>query len=265
MVADLCLPQAASQQKKCVYRKRQWDSARILADAVLCVDGFRVNIYMRAILLILLLTGCAVPVAELRQSAAEGASGVVYAVAEPTVPESMPRPPARPSQLHLTAVSQTDPLTVAAQYLGYTETEHRSQLREFLGVDPRRTEWCAAFVNSVIAATGGSGSESVSEYPLLARSFLEWGIPVDHKQEDPKPGDVVIFPRGRQSWQGHVGFYVDTVSVDGKLYWQILGGNQSNSVSMDLYVPARALGVRRAPEPVVITRNLFDVIRSWFV
>ena len=211
---------------------------------------------MRAILLITLLAGCAVPVAELRQSASEGASGVVYAVAEPAVPESVPRPLRRPVD--------ADTLAVAGEYLGYTETQHRQELTAFLGVDPRRTEWCAAFVNSVLARTGTAGSSSVSEYPLLARSFLDWGVPVDHKNEDPRPGDVVIFPRGRQSWQGHVGFYVNTVTVDGREYWQILGGNQSNSVSLDLRPPDRALAVRRAPEIVVAARNLFDVIRSWF-
>lgn len=214
---------------------------------------------MRAILLITLLTGCAVPVAELRQSAAEGASGVVYAVAEPTVPESMPRPLPRPVD-----TADADTLTVAGKYLGYTETQHRQELTAFLGVDPRRTEWCAAFVNSVLAATGTVGSSSVSEYPLLARSFLLWGVPVDHKHEDPQPGDVVIFPRGRQSWQGHVGFYVNTVVLDGREYWQILGGNQSNSVSLDLRPPERVLAVRRAPLTEVVSRNLFDVIRSWF-
>lgn len=220
---------------------------------------------MRAILFIFAVSGCAVPVAELRQSAAESASGVVYAVAEPAVPDSVLRPPPRPDKLLLAAGTPTDTLAVASEYLGYTETQHRSELTAFLGVDPRRTEWCAAFVNSVIAATGGSGSESVSEYPLLARSFLDWGTPVDHKHEDPQPGDVVIFPRGRQSWQGHVGFYVNTVVVDGREYWQILGGNQSNSVSVDLRPPDRALGVRRAPETKLATRNLLDVIRGWFV
>lgn len=211
---------------------------------------------MRAILLILLLAGCAVPVAELRQSASEGASGVVYAVAEPDTPETVTRPLRRPTD--------ADTLAVAGEYLGYTETQHRPELTAFLGVDPRRTEWCAAFVNSVLARTGTAGSSSVSENPLLARSFLLWGVPVDHKNEDPRPGDVVIFPRGRQSWQGHVGFYVNTVTVDGREYWQILGGNQSNSVSLDLRPPERALAVRRAPEIVVAARNLFDVIRSWF-
>jgi hypothetical protein len=89
---------------------------------------------------------------------------------------------------------------------------------------------------------------------------------VDHRKETPKPGDVVVFPRGRQSWQGHVGFYVDTVSVDGKVYWQILGGNQKNSVSVELYPASRAIGVRRAPVQVVQeSKGLFHWINRLFV
>jgi uncharacterized protein (TIGR02594 family) len=148
--------------------------------------------------------------------------------------------------------------------VGYTETHNREELRLFMGVDPRSTEWCAAFVNSALHSVGQAGSESVSNHPLLARSFVDWGVPVDHKEQDPEPGDVVVFPRGRQSWQGHVGFYVDTVTIDGKDYWQILGGNQNNAVTIELYDPRRAIAVRRTPEPVRETRGLLDVIRSWF-
>lgn len=213
--------------------------------------------------MISLLAGCsAVP--ELRQTAAERASSVVYAVTEPAAPESVPRPPPRPRLILASVADPVDTLAVAEQYLGYTEADNRQQLRAFLGVDPRSTEWCAAFVNSVLEDTGQPGSSTVSEHPLLARSFLAWGEPVDHKQEDPRPGDVVIFPRGRQSWQGHVGFYVDSIEVDGKLYWQILGGNQKNSVSIELYNPDRALAVRRAPEPQQQALTIIDIIRSWF-
>lgn len=226
---------------------------------------------MRAILLLTFaLAGCsAVPFAEFGQTVGETASSVVYAVAEPDVPP-MPqtRPVARPEPV-LYSVSavrvQTDnPLSTARQFVGYTETHNRQELREFMGVDPRSTEWCAAFVNSVLHSVGQPGSESVSAHPLMARSFTDWGVPVDHKEQEPKAGDVVIFPRGRQSWQGHVGFYVDTVSVDGKAYWQILGGNQNNAVTVELYDPRRAIAVRRAPEPIREARSLIDIIRNWF-
>ena len=154
-------------------------------------------------------------------------------------------------------------LSTASSMVGLHERKNRAELKSIIGIDPVNTEWCAAFVNSILNLNGIPGSEVVSQYPLLAKSFLYWGS----YAMTPEFGDIIVFPRGNQGWQGHVGFYVDTVSVDGKLYWQILGGNQKNSVSIELYSPDRALAVRRAPDRVqmVESRNLLEIIRSWFV
>jgi uncharacterized protein (TIGR02594 family) len=137
------------------------------------------------------------------------------------------------------------PVDIAALWVGSHQSYDRHALGEFMGIDPVRTEWCAAFVNSVLAEAGIPGSDSVHPYPLLARSFTRWGSRVDRDQI--QLGDVVVFPRGRAGWQGHVGFYTETVWVDGVEYWAILGGNQSNSVSIDLYPAGRAIAVRRWP------------------
>lgn len=132
----------------------------------------------------------------------------------------------------------------AVEYIGLDERTDRSAIRELVGVDPVRTEWCAAFVNAMLELDGVPSLNTLSHpHPLLARSFLEWGLPVDASAV--KRGDLVIFPRGRSSWQGHVGFYWGTVSRDGVTYYQILGGNQSNRVGIELYRADRALGVRR--------------------
>ena len=131
-------------------------------------------------------------------------------------------------------------VNTAQEYIGLSEWRDRRELKELVGVDPVRTEWCAAFVNAILNMDGIPGSESVSENPLMARSFLQWGEPVE--PEDIKRGDVVIFPRGNQGWQGHVGFYVGKTQEG---YWLILGGNQSNQVRYDLYRPNRAIGIRR--------------------
>jgi len=243
-----------------------------------------INICMRVLLLVFVLSGCSAHVGVVSQSIEESVSSAVYRAVEPSVPDIkqvVVRPPPRPAGLvkvvnavvvePVTPVAlRTDeflnrnPILVAENYLGFSEKSNRSELREFMGVDPRVTEWCAAFANSVLREAGVSGSASVSENPLMARSFLEWGDPVDHRQEDPQPGDIVVFPRGRQSWQGHVGFFVDTVEVDGKTYWRILGGNQSNAVTVDLYSPARALAVRRAPQREVRVATFFDRLRLLF-
>ncbi len=77
-------------------------------------------------------------------------------------------------------------------------------------------------------------------HPLVARSFLQWGSIIS--PENIQRGDLVIFPRGTSDWQGHVGFFFDEVQ-DGR--WIILGGNQNNKITYDLYFPSKALGVRR--------------------
>lgn len=153
-----------------------------------------------------------------------------------------------------------DPAVTASEFLGLEERQHRAELRALIGVDPVRTEWCAAFVNAILDIDGIPGSDSVSEYPLTARSFLLWGervAPVDIRR-----GDVVVFPRGNSSWQGHVGFYVETRIKDGQEYWVILGGNQENQVRYDLYSPAYAIGVRRHIPPVAIAERSITVRRN---
>ena len=139
----------------------------------------------------------------------------------------------------------TDSVLTAQPYIGLSERQDRIQIRELVGVDPVRTEWCAAFVNAVLEVDGIPGSDTVSENPLMARSFIAWGERVD--RADIQRGDVVVFPRGNQGWQGHVGFYVETQIRAGVEYWVILGGNQSNEVRYDLYNPRRAIAVRRYP------------------
>ena len=136
-----------------------------------------------------------------------------------------------------------NPAFKAAQYLGYTERTHRAKLRELVGVDPVRTEWCAAFVNSVLNESEIPGSESVSDVPLMARSFLTWGDKI--LKEDIRPGDIVVFPRGNIGWQGHVGFYLKTQVINGRDFYLILGGNQNNKVSIVAYPASKALGIRR--------------------
>lgn len=117
-------------------------------------------------------------------------------------------------------------LAMAEQFVGMNEREHRVTLKEFMGIDPIRVEWCAAFVNSVLYEVGIEHNRS-----LLARSYLSWGTSTD----TPSPGDIMIFSRGSSGWQGHVGFYVATIEYRDTRYWVVLGGNQDNSVSYRLY------------------------------
>ena len=139
--------------------------------------------------------------------------------------------------------SPPDPVLNALRYIGFSEISQRYELSTLTGIDPVRTQWCAAFVNSILNMSDIPGSETVSDNPLTARSFLKWGEPVD--PADIQRGDIVVFPRGRSDWQGHVGFYVDTRIIDGYPMYVILGGNQDNTVNYDLFAPSTALDIRR--------------------
>jgi len=148
------------------------------------------------------------------------------------------------SDIVMEAPTPLTKIDIAKQFLDFSAKNHRKELKEFIGIDPVRIDWCAAFVNAVLHEMGIPGSESVSKYPLVAKSFLGWGKRV----KEPKQGDVVIFHRGTQPWQGHVGFYYGTVYEKGRKYYQILGGNQDKSVTIQLFLARSAIGIRRFPK-----------------
>lgn len=90
--------------------------------------------------------------------------------------------------------------------------------------------WCAAFVNWTMKQMEFHGTGT-----RLARDFLHWGIPI----AKPFPGCVAVFSRGKQ-WQGHVGLYL----YETPKTVVIVGGNQSNQVSVVPYSKERFLGYR---------------------
>ena len=140
------------------------------------------------------------------------------------------------------SIRPPNPLYQAVEKIGLDERIDRQTIKEYTGVDPVRTEWCAAFINAVLEESG-IPSNNDHKYPLTARAFLDWGSKVS--KEDIRPGDIVIFPRGNQGWQGHVGFYLETIIIGDVTYYSILGGNQSNKVSIELYKKSSVLGIRR--------------------
>jgi uncharacterized protein (TIGR02594 family) len=105
------------------------------------------------------------------------------------------------------------------------------------GVTDDETAWCAAFVGAMLRRAGMKSTGA-----LNARSYLDWGKPVDRK--DAQPGDVVIFKRGNSSWQGHVAFFVK----DRGALLDVLGGNQSDAVNIKGYSTKALLGIRRASD-----------------
>lgn len=115
-------------------------------------------------------------------------------------------------------------------------------------VSDDETAWCSSFVNAMAKATGRECSDS-----LAARSWLDVGERVSLR--DARPGDVVIFWRGKKNgWQGHVAFFEYYNEKRELLY--VLGGNQGNEVNVSGYPKARLLGIRRlrnidGPQPAL--------------
>lgn len=99
--------------------------------------------------------------------------------------------------------------------------------------------WCAAFVGHCLEAAGIRSTRK-----LTARSYLDWGMPVE--VADARQGDIGVIPRGRSSWQGHV-FFIDR--IEGAWVWG-LGGNQDDAVNIKRYPVSKLLGVRRAAQVV---------------
>ena len=93
------------------------------------------------------------------------------------------------------------------------------------------TPWCAAFANAMLYEAGQKGTGA-----LNARSFLNWGS----KLTKPKVGCIVVFKRGNSSWQGHVAFFLRDLGDR----IEVLGGNQSDSVSIGRYKKTDLLGYR---------------------
>lgn len=92
--------------------------------------------------------------------------------------------------------------------------------------------WCAAFVNAILAEC-----ELPVTNKLNARSFLEIG----QKTNEPVLGDIVVLWRGsKESWAGHVGFFIR--ETEEEIF--ILGGNQDNSVSIKAFPKYRLLEYR---------------------
>lgn len=136
----------------------------------------------------------------------------------------------------------------ARRYLGLHERKDAVRLDKALRLDASEIPWCGAFVGMVVAAT--LPKEVLPVNPLGARNWLKFGSEV----KEPQIGAVAVFWRGTKSgWSGHVGFVVG----HDKTHLHILGGNQSDSVSVARIAKDRLLGYRwPTTAPDVPTGNL---------
>jgi uncharacterized protein (TIGR02594 family) len=106
---------------------------------------------------------------------------------------------------------------------------HRSTL---LNAKNDETPWCSSFVNWVFMKSGLERTKSAA-----ARSWLNYGVSL----EKPRLGAVVVISRGNSLWQGHVGFYYGQKDKEN---FFMLGGNQADKVSVQIFPNAKILGFR---------------------
>jgi len=95
--------------------------------------------------------------------------------------------------------------------------------------------WCGLFA-AIVVYRRMTIPREVPKNPLWARNWTRYGV---HASEAAL-GDVLVFERGSG---GHVGFYV---GEDATAY-HVLGGNQSNRVSIARVQKSRLLAARRPP------------------
>lgn len=128
---------------------------------------------------------------------------------------------------------------LAQTMIGDSDSKNLIVLEEFfkksLGeeVDPSKTPWCAAFMNSVEAAAGNPTTGS-----LAAKSFLHYGTPTTN----PTTGDIVVFDW--QNGHGHVGFFIKFTD---KTHIDVLGGNQHDSINVSNFSTEYVAGYRIPP------------------
>ena len=156
--------------------------------------------------------------------------------------------------LTLEALKSADPdrsdipwMAEAQRVRGLHEQRNRSQLRTWFDasvnwIDPMKVPWCAAFVATCLRKW--QPGIALPENPLGARNWGRFGQPCH-----PVFGAILVFWRGSpQGWQGHVGFYA---GQDPDCF-HVLGGNQSNAVTVTRIARTRLLKARW-PEDEPIT------------
>lgn len=128
----------------------------------------------------------------------------------------------------------------AMSALGRHEVRDRSWLMAWLKRDgrtlgdPAKNPWCGDFMETCIRVAlpdepllGALGS-----HPYWARNWLRFG-----QEVSPIPGAVLVFARGSG---GHVGFAMGQDDT----HFHVLGGNQSDAVTIARIAKSRLLGAR---------------------
>jgi len=151
--------------------------------------------------------------------------------------------------LGLSVAAPVEPpwITSARQYIGLNEVKDAKVLDKALKLDASVTAWCGAFVGMNIAAA--LPREPLPSGMLWALNWLKFGVPID--KDNPVMGAVGASER---NGGGHVFFVVG----QDKTYFHILGGNQSNSVSIVKKLKSEVKGLR-FPSTYPLTTDVLPI------
>jgi uncharacterized protein (TIGR02594 family) len=123
---------------------------------------------------------------------------------------------------------------------GLHETRDNAKLKAWLISDgktlgdPKALPWCGDYVETAVkkALPKEAFTGNLAKNPYWARNWLEFGV-----NTTPVYGAVIVFSREKG---GHVGFVVGEDETD----YYVLGGNQSNAVTISRISKKRMLGTR---------------------
>lgn len=137
-------------------------------------------------------------------------------------------------------VTKTPWIDEGLKIKGWHEVRNRAELFKWMRSDgssvgdPSKIPWCGDFVETAIklALPNEPFTGPVKENPYWARNWQYFGV-----KSDAVYGAILVFTR---RGGGHVGFYVG----EDKNYYHVLGGNQSNAVTVTRIAKSRCIAVR---------------------
>lgn len=138
-------------------------------------------------------------------------------------------------------------LSIARSYVGTKEIpgkKHNSVILSWLAKlnawwRDDETPWCGVFVAHCVREAG----LPVPANWMRAKAWSDYGANL--RSTHVAPGAILVFAR---AGGGHVGFYVG----EDKLYFYVLGGNQSNETNIAKIAKARCIAIRWPKgEPVI--------------
>ena len=121
----------------------------------------------------------------------------------------------------------------ATKFLGLNENQGAPALNQFVGkyfqqgFNVKRTPWCAAFANSVLASQGIKGTGSAAAISFRKFGGLVWDRQAGGNLQAAAKGDIAVFKRPQGT--GHVAF-VDSINIKAGTITYV-GGNQGDRSS----------------------------------